>query len=73
MQLVSARIWTRVTVSISYEDNHYTKGTSINGRVMLTRIMNIKYQYLKLFNSVPKLNYWYYIVLLGIIWLRTNK
>ena len=25
MQLVSARIWTRVTVSISYEDNHYTK------------------------------------------------
>ena len=29
MQLVSSKIWTRVTVSISYEDNHYTKGTSI--------------------------------------------
>ena len=28
MQSVSARIWTRVTVSISYEDNHYTTGTS---------------------------------------------
>ena len=24
MQSVSSRIWTRVTVSISYDDNHYT-------------------------------------------------
>ena len=28
MQAVSSRIWTCVTVSISYDDNHYTKGTS---------------------------------------------
>ena len=28
MQSVSTRIWTRVTVSISYDDNHYTTGTS---------------------------------------------
>ena len=28
MQLVSSRIWTRVVVSISYDDNHYTTGTS---------------------------------------------
>ena len=28
MQLVSSRIWTRVAVSISYDDNHYTRGTS---------------------------------------------
>ena len=28
MQSVSSRIWTRVTVSISYNDNHYTTGTS---------------------------------------------
>ena len=28
MQLVSFRIWTRVTVSISNDDNHYTTGTS---------------------------------------------
>ena len=27
MQLVSSRIWTRVAVSISYDDNHYTMGT----------------------------------------------
>ena len=28
MQLVSSRIWTRVAVSISYDGNHYTTGTS---------------------------------------------
>ena len=27
MQSVSSRIWTRVVVSISYNDNHYTTGT----------------------------------------------
>ena len=26
MQLVSSRIWTRVAVSISYDDNHYSMG-----------------------------------------------
>ena len=30
MQLVSSRIWTRVAMSISYDDNHYTTGTSTN-------------------------------------------
>ena len=29
MQSVSSRIWTRVTVSISYDDNHYTMGTTL--------------------------------------------
>ena len=29
MHSVSSRIWTHVTVSISYDDNHYTTGTSI--------------------------------------------
>ena len=29
MQSVSSRIWTRVAVSISYGDNHYTTGTSL--------------------------------------------
>ena len=28
MQSVSSRNWTRVAVSISYDDNHYTTGTS---------------------------------------------
>ena len=30
MQSVSSRFWTRVAVSISYDDNHYTTGTSCN-------------------------------------------
>ena len=29
-QSVLSRVWTRVTVFISYDDNHYTTGTSIN-------------------------------------------
>ena len=29
MQSVSSRIWTRVAVYISYDDNHYTTGTSL--------------------------------------------
>ena len=29
MQSVSSRIWTRVAVSISYDNNHYTMGTSL--------------------------------------------
>ena len=30
MQSVSSRIWTRVAVYISYDNNDYTTGTSIN-------------------------------------------
>ena len=29
MQSVSSRIWTRVAVSISYDDNNYTTGTNL--------------------------------------------
>ena len=32
MQSFSSKIWTRVAVSISYDDNHYT--TSTSGGVM---------------------------------------
>ena len=31
MQSVLSRIWTRVAMSISYDDNHYTTGTSLEG------------------------------------------
>ena len=30
MHSVSSRIWTRVAVSISYGDNHYTEDTSVD-------------------------------------------
>ena len=32
MQSLSSKIWTRVAVSISCDDNHYTMGTSLTPR-----------------------------------------
>ena len=40
MQSVSSRIWTRVAVSISYNDNQYTTGTSI-GQIIIIIIIII--------------------------------
>ena len=37
MQLASSRIWTRVAVSISYDDNHYTTGTPNDQKYMAPR------------------------------------
>ena len=34
MQSVSSRIWTRVAVSISYDDNDYTTGTTVFSKVI---------------------------------------
>ena len=45
MQSVSARIWTRVAVSIFYDDNHYTTGTWYN----YMKIILIENSYLKLY------------------------
>ena len=39
MQSVSSGIWTRVAVSISYDDNDYTTGTSINHYTTGTSIL----------------------------------
>ena len=39
MQSVSSRIWTRVAVSISYDDNHYTTGTSSNVKVICLHLV----------------------------------
>ena len=36
MQSVSSRIWTRVTMSISYDNNHYTTGTSTHSMMTAT-------------------------------------
>ena len=41
MQSVSSRIWTRVAVSISCEDNHYTTGTyQLHYYLKLNRVIN---------------------------------
>ena len=40
MQSVLSKIWTHVAVSISYDDNHYTTGTSID--IPLNKVTKIK-------------------------------
>ena len=37
MQSVSSRFWTRVAVSISYDNNHYTKGKSPLMIIIITK------------------------------------
>ena len=38
MQSVSSRIWTRVAVSFSYDDNHYTTGTSYSRDLIVNKL-----------------------------------
>ena len=47
MQSVRSRIWTRVAVSISLDDNHYTKGTSIRLYLIISLILSPKIKSLK--------------------------
>ena len=56
MQSVSSRIWTRVAVSISYDDNHYTTGTSIfffkNANwIIMTRIRQASLRHTMIFHT----------------------
>ena len=45
MQSILSRIWTRVAVSISYDDNHYTTGTSsVLGFLQSSEQGYVKYQ-----------------------------
>ena len=41
MQSVSSRIWTRVAVSISYDDNNYTTGTLSLSTIVSQKFCNI--------------------------------
>ena len=59
MQSISSRIWTRVAVSISYNDNHYTTGTSL----IISLFISCSYSYtshklLGKFNIMEFLNPW---------------
>ena len=72
MQSLSSRIWTRIVVSNSYDDNHYTtelfliviwnhiyaRKNYITKKCLIDTITNVKLQYLKPFNSM-KTNDWY--------------
>ena len=42
MQTVSSRIWTRVAVSISYDDKHYTTITTTTNIVIIIIIIIIQ-------------------------------
>ena len=45
MQSASSWIWTRVAVSISYDDNHYTTGTSKKEKeIDVRRATDIEYR-----------------------------
>ena len=59
MHSVSFRIWTRVAVSISYDDNHYTTGTSF---MILFYVFNIIIiiiydQHLNIFYLIARLEF----------------
>ena len=43
MQSVLSRIWTRIAVSISSDDNHYTTGTSIKKMVLDETLVNTQH------------------------------
>ena len=72
MQSVSSRIWTRVAVSISYDDNHYTTGTSNNGLCCIggpSKSMKVKREeYLNLARKREKklLNMWVTVIAIVI-------
>ena len=56
MQSVSSRIRTRVAVSISYDDNHYTTGTSNLFIYLFIYLISIFYERsITLHNLLPSL------------------
>ena len=70
MQSISSRIWTRVTVSISYDDNHYTTGTSsvlyMTLNNLALKIWNVEYPlhfHCSQAHSDPK---WYHLIVLSM-------
>ena len=68
MQSISSRIWTRVAVSISYDNNHYTTGTT-------------RYKVIRLYLQTPQIFFAFhfsrtdsglYIYHLAVYWFRFN-
>ena len=49
MQAVSSKIWTRVAVSISYDDNYYITGTSTTVYCFLKVLSAQLYDFKKVF------------------------
>ena len=62
MQSVSSRIWTGVAMSISYDDNHYTTGTSIKKKEKERYTSSSKYCVLHRYREISTKMYVYNIV-----------
>ena len=57
MQLVTSRIWTRVAVFISYDDNHYTTGTFEINYTQLTTKQKYQTSHFDIeISSIPRIN-----------------
>ena len=65
MQSVSSRIWTRVAVSISYDDSHYTTGTL--NELQLISLLTVKLSTALLINTNTIIQY------LSFICKRLNR
>ena len=61
MQSVSSRIWTRVAVSISYDDNDYTTGTSTDSSGTVAH-----FTYKQRFNSIHSALFFYCLLVLNL-------
>ena len=66
MQSVSSRIWTRVAVSTSYDDNHYTTGIN---KLFLLRMINWSYNCLQriIIIIISYLKSYHYLQIISII------
>ena len=70
MQSVLSRIWTRVAVSISYDDNHYTTDTSIIHHIRRKMIVEQISHYIS-GNRAFYLFIWMTIQIVGIELIQT--
>ena len=59
-QSVLSGIWTRIAVSISCDDNHYTTGTSKNSVFMHERLLSKNLQDIGLFSLAKSISNFYY-------------
>ena len=74
MQSVSSRFWTRIAVSIPYDDNHYTTGTSCylyNTKFIIMFVYNSK-QFLWKVNFHLNESYPYFIIFVELYTIKTG-
>ena len=64
MQSAASRIWTRVVVSISYDDNHYTTGTSMNMSASVPSSSPCNYFFMLFIHSTNSVIFFLFLYLL---------